>query len=186
MRFTCFFILLTVLLYFGVLTYGTTWEDTWSRKSDDTANKITKVLFDKLHKKYDLVGIGTGGAVRDTIHQLLLSFQLYQQVPPEETRELIIDIIDTCLNKINSYPGWAYYFTDYPVKVDTLKIQVWIHKPDYSSFDIGTVSYVTMNEGKWYYALVVPEGVAEFDSPEETYEEAANILSAQRREPITK
>jgi len=182
--------LLVVLVWFGIFTYGIREESTWSRKSDDVANKITKALFDNLHERYGLMSAGAGGTVRDTICKLFLGFDFYQLKTSDSARKLIIDIVDTCLREMNSHPEWAPYFTEYPIGVNTLEIQIWIHKPDQSQFPIGTVRYILMEDGKWQYKIVYPEG-ASYDitsktSPKETYEEATDILYAQGRESITK
>jgi len=129
--------------------------------------------------------VGTGGGITDTIRILSTGFQLYQLTTIEEARELIVNVVNTCLEEINTHPEWTPYFMEYPISVNTLEIQIWIHRSDYSSFSIGTVRYLSMRNGKWHYALMIPEESVDEYSPNETYEEAMTILYAQGREPIT-
>ncbi|MBM3198220.1 MAG: hypothetical protein FJZ58_03080 [Chlamydiae bacterium] len=187
MKYISLFILLIVLILFGLVYYQGV--ETWSDKSERVSNEVTKVLAKKLYDKYDLIIVGTGGGITDTIRNLFLGFQFHQPTTAEEARELIVNVTNVCLQEINSHPEWLSYFTEYPVTVNNIELSIYIHRADYSDFALGAVRYVLMNEGKWCYRVVCPEG-APYDitsktSPKETYEEAMTILYAQGEGPIT-
>ena len=183
MRIVDWVVVIVAVVVFAFFYSTSRIEEEWADKSDRVSNTITRELADKLYNERELLLIGTGGGIRDTVHKLNLGFNYYHEVSLEEARELIVYVVSTCLSEINTHTEWSPYFSEYPVTAKTLDISIYVKKSDQTRFSLEAINGISAIEGAVEYKIILP-GIAPIQTiHEETCQEALAIVCSLSKGP---
>ena len=184
MKVLCCFGAAIFLFLFISLSYNPHFKKSWSRLSNKTADEITYKISDKMKADNELILMGTGGGIDDTIRQLDFSFSCSSTKDIYLARELLVNAIESILYEINGNLKYAFCFTEYPVSVKTLSVVIFFKEKYNSKVRINEISRISFFRGKLtYYVSQGPEKLSKMIC-EETYQEAVDILRLQVRKNI--
>jgi hypothetical protein len=139
---------------------------------------------EEIQKEYDLERWSMGGRLTNGIEEIGGKFKLYQAVSQEEARELIVEISDKLLKRINSNEKIRPYLKEYPFKSTDLKLRVCFEQNLSTPPPQVNMEMVALEEDKITYTqeIIHPEEEGKFFSSSESV-----ILSTESyREAIKK
>ncbi|MES2200190.1 MAG: hypothetical protein V4489_08495 [Chlamydiota bacterium] len=148
---------------------------------EDVANEITRKTIQKVAREKKMSAIGIGGGMLGDIYKMSISFQFFHPTTQMEARQLLVDVVSTYLQEINSNQKIRPYLHDYPFTAKNVQIDIWIKNPDRSDVAFNQIDYMVALSGELYYDLPIEPGTYKRRLlHKETYAEAVEILQDQK------
>lgn len=145
----------------------------------ETDRIVSSVLKD-LEKKEKIYLFGYGGAFRDDVEEINLSFSTKKNVDIQKARRLIIYIAETLLKKINSNTQIRPYLHNYPFTNNNLKVSIHFNDKNDKAVLPPYLAYVGLMFGEIDYSLQNLQNNLKLDGiHQETYEEALKIYRSE-------
>jgi hypothetical protein len=151
----------------------------WDLADNVYNNEIGKQVFSQLKKGKNLNVIQSDWALKgkEKICCMSCSFCYFNEVEPEQARELLLTAGDLYLKTINKNERIRPLLIDYPFTVKNIEVAIYFYNSKGKSPTVGKLIYAYMSEEKLRYRI------EELDSQglhkiiwEETYEEALDKL----------
>ena len=121
--------------------------------------------------------MGTGGGMMRQIHNLAISFQCYDHLTIEQSRELLIYCSETYLSEINSNEKIKPYLQNYPFQARDIEIRIFIHESAEHPLPAGDISIAKIIQGNLDYEINHPQPPYLKTIHKEPYKEALKILA---------
>jgi len=119
-------------------------ESAWARELYDLDNAIEK----DYKKKYQILLDATGGGGIQGFHLYAPEFTRCSSVTKDQALELILQISEDLLNRINSDPVLVGGMTSYPFTPKNLGVAIFFRKRDGSFVDIGEPMCIGITSSK--------------------------------------
>lgn len=137
------------------------------------ANGITTKIAKKLEKERNLYLVGTGGGMMDDVEMMAMSFYMYDEVDLEKARKLLLYIVNSYLEDINTNKDIHPYLHNKPFTAKNIEIRIWFFNSNRERLSPEKIFHVSALEGKLsYYIRGLEEGTRQ-SVCKETYEEAS-------------
>jgi len=145
---------------------------------DDISNAFLAASRDK----YGLTCSGRGGALMDRVNVVFLGLDSKESdYDVERARRLIVDCSEDYLKRINSSEKVRQYLSHYPFSSNGLNFRISFHNPDERA-----IRLIILTKGKICYSAYNEDKSDLIDQHVETYEEAREIVMAERSSAIAR
>ena len=175
-----------ITLFFIILVFGTC-NAMDSEKTPlyvQKADKIIDQFCKDMYKQHKLAVYSTGGGFMDNINKITLGFELNGQRSQEELRELLIEIANNFLERLNSDKEIRSYLIEFPFPPNRLNFSISIlinnRRPINKGSTKEVLRNITLARGKIRYDFKKEERKNIQTLFEEPYEEALKIVKKQR------
>jgi len=137
-------------------------------------DKITAQTAKKLQTEKKLYLMGTGGRMMHDIEMMAMSFNYYQEVDLNTSRELLMYAVNEYLTAINNNTEVRPYLHEYPFTAKNIKITIFIYQPDRQELPLEKIYRIKCINGKFQYYTHL-----DTYNPihQETYDEALQRIS---------
>lgn len=167
-------------------------------------DQVVRVFTNEMKHQYGLICVGSGGSVKEKIEIFSIRFYCYQHVSIEEARALYVTITDRLIEIINDNERIRPFLRIYPFPAERADISIsFVNKNNSECLD-GSVTFVCQGKGKLHFSkselqtivyqpiidnadgsIIRGERTAQeivsVDLHNEPYEEAVNIVHAQKK-----
>ena len=137
----------------------------------------------EMQRKYDLVTVGSGGAMMKDIEMLGLRFNTAKKLTIPEARKLYVNVIEGLINKTNNDKKARPYLHDYPFTQKNVNIMISFYKSHpfiiQNRMNDGFITLIFISRGNICYNIYDPtkdEYKRLVTIHEEPYEEALKIV----------
>ena len=150
---------------------------------EEMAKQITTETAKKIYSKYKIDPIGSGGSMMDDVKVLALSFNCYDILSIESSRELVVNCVEQYLVTVNNNKEIRPYLHNYPFTEQNIDLTIFFYQgADFKDAIPGQVSCASALNGKIFYHTKDPEDEYKLETlHQETYEEALRIVKEQGR-----
>ena len=153
----------------------------------DKAKMVHKAMYhvsNKLEKQYQLRYIGMiEGADAQFYKEIGIEFMVFRIITKDEGRKMLVEGVEELLHELNSNPQLEPYLQPYPFTVANVQISIFSYHPDRTKAYYPDIISFTAYSGKVRYVTDSPQPqykYKQFTEEEESYEEAVEIVHAQK------
>ncbi len=144
-------------------------------KSEQAVNAVlgqTRAILKKRYKK--IAPIATNVAMPGGVIKLLgLDFQIVGPLKKEKAREILTDLAQELLNKVNSDPAIQPYLWQHPFSIKNIEINLFITDSSRREINHPEIGIATISEGQIsYLTLTYTNTPQKISKTSESYEEA--------------
>lgn len=127
--------------------------------------------------KYGLTCSGSGGALMDRVNVISLSLDSREQdFDIKRARRLIIDCSEDYLERVNNNEEIRPYLSHFPFTEKGIRFSISFRNPQDDAIKLAFLS-----QGNVVYSVIDPDQKPYVTKHKETYEEAREIVMAERR-----
>lgn len=141
---------------------------------ENTAYSLTNEAGQKIHKKFGLVPIGSGGIVKDKVKKLSLSVLSSNELKIENARALIVGSMNEYLKVINNDILIRPYLEYYPFTENNIELNIFVERPEDEKKHFGKLIVITSYKGRITYKVLKNDDHETV--LEESFEEAVRIV----------
>jgi hypothetical protein len=146
------------------------------------AHRVMSRHIEDVEKDGKVFVFGTGGAMMDDIQMLALNFFSYETLDVNQARRLIVNGIESLLERVNNDPKIRPYLHDYPFTVENLRYGISFRDSNIRSLNPPYIAFVFTCNKDLHYKKNDPVTNQYVDDYEESYEEALAIVRGERAE----
>jgi len=145
-------------------------------------NRISDAFLDVASEKYGLACSGKGGALMDKVNSVTLVFDSQEEnVPVERVRRLFVNSVEDYLSRINDDEKLRPYLSHYPFTQSGVNFRI-----SFQATKKDEIYLVFLSHGKIIYMTKDENQAPLVKLSEETYEEAREIVMAERSSAIAR
>lgn len=137
------------------------------------ASKVREELIKRVERNYPLQCISTVGEMMGDVQLIGFDFERLGEATVPEVRQIMVEIMDMCIEFVNSRRSLRPYLRDYPVTAKNIEIGIFILKKNGASLNRGDFNLAISNNGHQSYLKDSTDGYRFVDfAPQETFIEA--------------
>lgn len=150
---------------------------------EEGMNKAINSTAIQLEKKYQLTLDGRGGGSKEgKISMEFLNFELNKKLTKDESRRLLVDVVNLALKHINSDPNLTEHLYNPPFTYKNLEITIFFNNPDHSEIFHPEIQEIALlGNGAVKYGTISPDDRFQYKSiVNEPFEEALKIVAQEQ------
>lgn len=168
-----FFLLMTLLLFLSCASRKTTPD--YITLLDNTTAKFNKELL----QEHQLVCRGYGGRLMEDISEVTQHYILRKKCDVNTARRIAIPCIEKLVTMINADKKLHPFLHQYPFPANRINFTISFVDKDGNDYKDGSVAYITIFDGRIFYAKYNPESDALEDIWKEGYADALRIVQSE-------
>lgn len=155
---------------------------------EEEMDRLFVDLTNEVFNRYGLKRWSIGGKLTNGIREIGATFKIYQPMTQDQARQLLIELTDQLLSKLNSNEKIKPFLKQFPFPVDFLKIKIFSEQREGTSFPDVFIENVILEDNRIYFLqkTLLPKEEDKFfrDSehislPSESYSDAREIVNSQ-------
>lgn len=156
------------------------------KSHSDLADEQISCYAKKAYQEKRIVLEGSGGAMMNDIKEFAMSFQCSQHLNLEQTRALIVQIVDEFLQQVNENEKIRPYLHDYPLTVNNVSLMIGFRNHQNLRPSKEHIALAYTHKDKIYYShwdSTKLESSKFCDDLDESFNDAVKIVMQQENKP---